>query len=318
MGCLGSLLAAALSALSQSAHGWSQEGHMVTGAIVYEELRARDPRVLEEILQLMSQHPDRGAFAVAVGGATDETRARRLFMEMARWPDDIRKGVYDHPTWHYASKPLSDPHHPPPAMPADSAAGSAVQAFALNLSVARDPHAPPAERAVALCWVMHLVGDIHQPLHAADQYSAAYPKGDRGGNAQYVRDPRSMESLSLHWYWDQAVDRLGVTAESRAGQLRADLPRQRFAELQPPARSAAVADEFARAFSAWAAESYSLAQSHVYRTDLATSATESRAPPLTSAYVADSTTVAERRLILSSYRLADVLIAALGASSPSG
>ena len=276
---------------------------MVTGAIAYEELRAHDPRVAAIVLDLMSQHPDRGPFELAAARASGENRDLRIFMEMARWSDDIRKGMYDHPTWHYASKPLVDAQHPPQADPQGAGAGSAIEAFALNLSVARDPRAPAPDRAVALCWIFHLVGDIHQPLHAADQYSAAYPRGDQGGGLQYVLDPQSGQPLSLHWYWDQAVNRASDAAPARAELLRKKFPRVDFPELAPQGGDAN--------FAAWAAESYVLARTEVYRTDLITGASERQATALTAGYAHNAGAVAERRLTLSAYRLADVLVAAL-------
>jgi S1/P1 nuclease len=248
------LFSAALLAAYQSAMAWSPEGHMATGAMAYEELRTTDPRVVEIIVELMAQHPDHGSFEVAANGATGEVRVRRLFMEMARWPDDIRKGMYDHPTWHYASKPLIDSRNPPPAMPRDATAGSAGE--------------------------------------------------DQGGGLRYVRDPQSPQPLSLHWYWDQAATRPGDPAPARADELRTKLPREKFAEL---ARRSNTADDFV----AWAAESYALARSQVYRDDLSTSPNEKQAPALSAAYVANSSAVAERRLTLSGYRLADLLIAVL-------
>jgi hypothetical protein len=73
------------------------------------------------------------------------------------------------------------------------------------------------------------------------------------------------------------------------------------------ARRSSTADDFV----AWAAESYALARSQVYRDDLSTSPNEKQAPVLPAAYVANSSAVAERRLTLSGYRLADLLVAVL-------
>jgi hypothetical protein len=292
--------------LSSTALGWSQEGHMVIGAIAYDELRANEPRLVEFVLDLVSQHPDRGPFEVAAGRATGEARGRLIFMEMARWPDDVRKGMYDHPTWHYSSRPLIDPRQPPPLNPRDTAAGSALEAFALNLSVAKDPRAPASDRAIALCWLFHLVGDIHQPLHAADEYSTIYPSGDRGGGLQYIIDPQSQQPMSLHWYWDQAVNRSSDAAASRAVELRARFPRTQFPELAEHAELTAQADA-ADDFKSWMAESYTLARSQAYRNDLSTNSDEKQAPALSAQYVANTSAVAERRLTLSSYRLVDVL-----------
>jgi hypothetical protein len=292
---------------SHLALAWSQEGHMVTGAIAFEELRAHHPEVVERIAQLMQQHPDRGTFEVAVGRSTGDARLRRTFMEMARWPDDIRRGVYDHPTWHYASKPVVYAPNPPPSAP-PGIGGSAMEAFALNASLVADKRAPAAERAVALCWLFHLVGDIHQPLHAADRYSATHPEGDRGGNLQFILDPQSPtqgQPTSLHSYWDQAVNRSSDAAPARADELRTKLPRGRLTELTGATVRNGSAD-----FGAWAAESYRLAESQAYA-DLPLTATDQQATALPAKYIANALTVAERQLTLSSYRLADLLVVLL-------
>jgi hypothetical protein len=288
--------------LSQRALAWSQEGHMVSGAIVFEDLRSSNPAVVERIAQLLAQHPDRGTFELALGRSTGNERLRRTFMEMARWPDDIRRGAYDHPTWHYASKAIIDARQPPPTVPA-GIGGSAVEAFVLNARVVADARAPPAERAIALCWVLHLAGDIHQPLHAADRYSATHPNGDRGGNLQYVIDPQAQQT-SLHSYWDQAVNRSSDAAPARADELRAKLPRQKFAEL---ADRGTIASDFTANFNLWAAESYALASTQVYTNDLLPTASEQQATALSAAYVDNAVALAERRVTLASYRLADLL-----------
>jgi S1/P1 Nuclease len=282
----------------QQADAFSQEGHMLTGAIAYEELRLKSPKTLGILVELMSQHPDRGSFEIALGHATGEDRTRRLLMEMARWPDDIRKSTYDHPTWHYASRPLIDAKSPPPNKIGDAAAGSAVEAFFLNISVARDSRAPSAERAVALCWVLHLVGDIHQPLHAADGYSATYPGGDHGGNTRYIIDPVTQKPISLHWYWDQAANRSGDAAPIRATELLTQYPRSAFPQL------GGLADDF----NVWARESYALARTTAYRSDLVTGADETHASALMVTYVTGSQRIAERQATLAGYRIADLLM----------
>lgn len=290
-----------LLAVSQPVMAWSKPGHMVSAAIAYEELQAREPRLAPRIAELMAQHPDRGSFEVAINGAKDEERLRRLFAEIARWPDDVRGGAYDHPTWHYASKPIVDPSNPAATAPADAFAGSAIEAFALNAKVAGDVRAPASERAVALCWIFHLVGDIHQPLHAADWHSSRYPEGDLGGNRQYVLDPQTHQPVSLHAYWDGVIGRSGEVgpAFERGRELRARYPRSRFTEI---AAQPGVND-----FVAWAMESYALARSQAYGSALSTSPTPEKAPALSAAYIADSTAIAERQVTLAGYRLADWL-----------
>src|ERR1700733_8864378 len=59
------------------------------------------------------------------------------------------------------------------------------------------------ERAIALCWVEHLVGDIHQPLHAGEAFTEKHPTGDLGGNALAVNTPSGV--YNLHSVWDELL-----------------------------------------------------------------------------------------------------------------
>lgn len=294
------LLLAALATTATSAQAWTRPGHMVTAAVAFDILAARDPAILRDILSLLEAHPDKGPFEVAAGRATGEARDRRLFLEMARWPDDVRGGAFDHPTWHYAQSPLADPADPPPgALPA-GLDGDALEAFALNARVAANPRASPPERAVALCWVIHLVGDIHQPLHAARELSARLPDGDRGGGLQYVLDPDTGTPISLHWLWDDSVNRQGdpEAASARARVLEAQIPRASLFELAAAARP--------EDFPIWRAQAAALAAPLVYAK--ANTALTAAAPPAqAAAYLAAMRGSAERQAMLASYRLSDVL-----------
>ncbi len=287
----------AVLTLASPAAAWTRPGHMVTAAIAYDDLKARSPRTIDALAAILAQHPDRGAFEVAAGRAEGEERALRLILEAVRWPDDARGGPFDHPTWHYALRPLGRPHAEP--------RGEAREAFALNARLLQDPDASSAERAIALCWVMHLAGDVHQPLHNAERISPAHPDGDHGGGLDQVIDPATGKAISLHWFWDDSVNRLGdpEPAMARARALEAALPRGGFPELARPATAAE--------FGAWAEESYALAGALAYPADLrlATSPSAAIAPP--QAYAAAVQAVAERRAVLAGHRLADVLEALL-------
>ena len=67
-----------------------------------------------------------------------------------------------------------------------------------NAAVLSNASAPAPARAIALCWVLHLVGDIHQPLHTGSLYTASlFETGDRGGNAIRIDDS------NLHSCWER-------------------------------------------------------------------------------------------------------------------
>jgi hypothetical protein len=281
---------------------------MVSAAIAYDDLAASgDQAVIDTVVKLIASHPDKAAFEVAAGRTTGAERARRLFMQMARWPDDARGGVFDHPTWHYAFRPAVDGAHPPATAPPEAVDGAAIEALALNLKELGDPRAPAAARAQALCWLFHILGDIHQPLHSAQRFSQEFPDGDHGGSLEWVRDPETGEAISLHWFFDDSVSRTDDPdqAEARARQIEGQFPRPRLSELSP-------SPVLPQAFAHWAFdESYPLAKALAWRADAATGASRQTAAQLPAGYVAAVKAATARRMALAGYRLADVLRAAL-------
>lgn len=299
-----SLAAAVLwSVTSTAVLAWSRPGHMVTAAIAYRELMASDPKVVARIIEILASHPEPGPFEVAIGRATGQRRVERIFMEIPRWSDDIRGSEYDHPTWHYVVRPLVDPASPPPATPWYATSGSAAEALALNISVARNPRASAKERAIALCWIFHIVGDVHQPLHSAEYFSKEWPDGDFAGDKIFLVDPKSGETVKLHWFWDDAVHQLAESdqALSRAQELTARFSRSAFRqELERDAQRPGDVNS-------WSLESYEIARTVAYRADGPRARDPAKAIPPTPAYVSDSKDAAERRLTLAGYRLADVL-----------
>jgi hypothetical protein len=71
----------------------------------------------------------------------------------------------------------------------------------MNESVVKNQN-DPERRAIALAWLFHLVGDIHQPLHTAQLFIVDYPQRDRGGNEICVRVPlRLLYQGSHHGRW---------------------------------------------------------------------------------------------------------------------
>jgi hypothetical protein len=128
-----------------------------------------------------------------------------LFMLAARWPDDVRDDPrYHRPVWHYVNIPFrpgrADQGEVPPGE-------NVLTAFAQQRATLRDPDARDADRAVALCWVLHLVGDVHQPLHTTTLVTPQFAEGDRGGNDFFVRPSPRGEAINLHAFWDGLAGR---------------------------------------------------------------------------------------------------------------
>ena len=294
------MLVAAWS-LTSPAGAWTRPGHMVTAAIAFHDLEATDPAIVDHVARLLDSHPDRAPFEVAEDRSEGRERALRLMMECARWPDDARETAYDQPSWHVELAPVVRAEDPPTAMPAEGIAMDGMEAFALNARVMANPAATPAQRAVALCWVMHLAGDVHQPLHTAQLFSSAWPHGDRAGSLQFVIDPLTGRPETLHWFWDDSVHRSGDFASvlARAAQLEALHPRAASLGGAAPARAAD--------YGAWADESRALARAFVYADGPVGGLSAGEARTLSPTYIDGSTAIAEDRVATAGYRLADLL-----------
>ncbi|MBO9557076.1 MAG: S1/P1 nuclease [Caulobacter sp.] len=276
---------------------WNDQGHMATGDIAYDALVAHDPQAVVAIVALMRDHPDHAAFERQLAALTGKARERRLFALMARWPDDVRGSAYDRPVWHYAVKVVSPWRF---VMPLSF--GDAERAFRDNLAIARDPKARRADRAVALCWIMHLVGDQHQPLHAGHWMSWTFPKTDRAGTIAYVRWTPGGPTVDLHDFWDGVPSRPGgreAGSDALAAVAEAAHPRPAGESLGPDPD---------HAFQAWERESWALAKTVAYQDGaLAAGKTRAQAPVLPNGYWTKARDVADLRIATAGYRLADVL-----------
>jgi hypothetical protein len=262
---------------------------MLSAAIAYREL---DAETRAEAVRLLRAHPQRVSQEPSPPGLKDVA----LFMYAARWPDDVRGDpAWDHPEWHYINSPLRRDGVGGRRAPAPNILTALEEAGA----VLQDPDRTAAERDVALCWVFHLVGDLHQPLHTVSLFSTIYPEGDAGGTRFFVRVAPDAATISLHSLWDNALGQeQGIRAVwNRSGALiaRSDLARESFPELQ------------VGAWRSWAAESLQHARDTAYPARIAGSRDPANGVLLPPGYGNRTQALAERRIVLAGYRLADLL-----------
>ena len=196
--------------LGAGAHAWDHPGHMTTAAIAFGDIKQVRPDLIEKLQLLFLAHPDTAPFWVASGEAKGEERTRRMFMECARWPDDSKFTPRDMLTWHTARWAIVAEDATPEARAAAEAkhgkpVGQAIEAANLNYAMPSNHESTPSDRALGLCWVLHIVGDIHQPLHVSDLYAADFPTGNAAGTLSYVADPLSDTTIPLHILWDSNV-----------------------------------------------------------------------------------------------------------------
>lgn len=196
-------------AVAPAALAWNDRGHMLAAMVAYHELR---PEVRDRVNAILKDHPQRDLLA-AMGPDSGPELDMWIFARSATWPDMIRGkdnplSAAEHKAqWHYVNFPISF----------DGTKGKGVdetwdgkndpanilQALdrVRNQIVTQDT--TPDRRAIDLCWIGHLVGDIHQPLHTTNLYFKQFPTGDRGGNSFAVK--RGDTPTNLHSYWDNLL-----------------------------------------------------------------------------------------------------------------
>jgi len=198
---------------------WNNLGHKVVAEIAWQQL---EPEQRKSIVETLRRHPkfDRDFVSKMDDNSLTGDKAIEdhwIFLHAATWPDIIRDDKeYDRPDWHYIDLPtfldLSDKSAFAGKLPVNISTEfpsaipqkefNAVQAIQLCKAMLASK-AGPDVKAMAYCWLMHLVGDIHQPLHCTALFSVEhFPKGDKGGN--YIKVQRGK---NLHSLWDGLLGR---------------------------------------------------------------------------------------------------------------
>jgi hypothetical protein len=300
---------ACLAVAAPQARAWNKPGHMVTGAIAYMALKQDSPAALAKAVALLKEHPyyeERWKALTEKPFVPAGERDLYLFMLAAKWADDARSDSDYYPEgahrdrWHYVNIPFR-PEGTPDTVKAKPYDPEFNLFFAYSRNIGRVTSASldPEQRAVSLAWVLHLVGDAHQPLHSSALFSEAFPDGDRGGTLFWVRATEDGSTIHLHHFWDGLI--LGSErfqgVRNKATDLWTRVKKSELEELKEPS------------FEIWVRkESFGLAKKEAYLNGkLEGSATRSAAKALPDGYVKQAKAVAERRAVLAGYRLAALL-----------
>ncbi len=112
--------------------------------------------------------------------------------DVSTWADEQRE-IAGSERWHYVNVPISAPRYDSKFCPASGCIVSKIEEF---IGILQHPKAKISEKQIALKFLLHLIVDLHQPLHVGDN-------GDRGGNLLQVRF--SSVGTNLHSVWDTKV-----------------------------------------------------------------------------------------------------------------
>ena len=254
-----------LPALATRVCAWESEGHIVVGYIAEQHLTEKARTGIRELLG-----PDLKI--------SDDT--------VASWPDHIRNNRPETKPWHYVDVPFDAAGYDPQR---DCHDGQCVAVQTEHFAkVLGDPNATMVSHGEALRFLVHFVGDLHQPLHCAEQ------NGDKGGNLVKVTFLSRPEVMNLHWVWDTWLIR-SYLGDANVLQYAARLD----ARITPPEQA-----EWERGTVAdWVSESHRAAVEHTY----AGVPIQSAPVHLGTDYVTGNQPLVEEQLMKAGIRLAVML-----------
>jgi hypothetical protein len=204
-----------------SAQAWGPKGHEIIARIAADNLTPAAHLRLSQIL---------------------DGDAPALMVLNSSWADEIRSEHPETASWHFVNIEVgSKGYDPKRDCPKDNCV---VRQIEREAGLLRDPHAPFATRRDTLRFLIHFVGDLHQPLHASDRH-------DKGGNGFAVFMGR--RRTNLHRVWDEdLVEALGPDPMADAADIEATLSPSDKARIE----SGTPAD--------WANETFQLGSKEIY------------------------------------------------------
>ena len=283
--------------LAPTAIAWNDTGHRAIAFLAYSHLK---PKARARVAAILRAHPDFAAILSRGNSKASYDVDRNAFVAASTWPDIIRSdkrfgpkanpvsGFPDmdrHTAWHFINTPIPAEFA---SLPIESE--NAVSAVPRLLRALRTSGPVSVEEAYALPWILHIVTDLHQPLHTVARFSnvKGKPEHDRGGNTCFVTGASNLHSL-----WDGLLGR--DDSEGAVARLAASLgdehPQPRNINRDP---------------RTWVKEGVGASATHVY--SFTGSCADKNAPAqLDSAYMNKAASFARSQAATAAYRLAAIL-----------
>jgi len=302
-----------------SVFAWNATGHKLVARIAWEQMNDTARRNVIAIL--------RGAPADAclldppLGGADGE---RELFVRTSIWPDIVRPDDrqapdtrpctrFHHRDWHFinffwkgisgetnANRPRELTAQELKSIQRPDVNAVILLSFFQPLVACDKPQCGTSleGRAITLAWILHLVGDIHQPLHTSARVTAAAPQGDQGGNlCKLAQSSR----FSLHGFWDGIVDIQMPRPQNETESAYLERISRLIMQKHPRSGMSSRLQPFD--FDAWSREGFETTKRVVYPRTLQCG--ETRNPSAT--YRGNAFSTAEEAIALGGYRLGELM-----------
>jgi hypothetical protein len=314
--------------------GWGHTGHEAVAYIAWQQLTpATRTRVMELLKQVPTLHNSANTKSIPgytewvadlPAGLSQDKQDMYVFMRAATWADTIKHewlsdsdtppaglttevniGYTDtasHGYWHFVDNGFTSDHSTVPPTPAPNAA---TQIVALRQAIGSDED--DVLKSYDLVWLLHLVGDIHQPLHGSTRYFAN--SSDIGGNDVKIKLTAAMKKQfegtqsktapsELHAFWDD------LPGEGQPAVVLDDAVA--YGDPLPPAPAVAVTDTDP---SNWTADSFALAKKDAYKTPIGKGLkpTGGTSYAITTVYYNNAMKDAKSQIALAGARLAKLL-----------
>lgn len=293
--------------------GWDDSGHKITGYIAWQRM---SPKARENILKILRSAPEDshlGAYYQSYGVEKEETRKLEFFMFATSWPDvvrdrdfPVRYKKYHKGDWHYDDTFWKQVDGTVELLTGFEGGGQGVPRLKDFDALIRDPASSNADKAVAIAWILHIVGDLHQPLHTSARVTDLEPKGDQGGNL-FLLSPAGTprpEQYNLHRYWDSIIERNNPIKDKDCERGYLETIAKKIISENPYDKVKAKLNM--GKFGEWQQESFQYNASFVFTSDLK----RNSMPP--DHYNRNAYRLAKSQLALAGYRLGDMLDSVFG------
>ena len=186
---ISAVLGISLVLLTSSAWAWGKDGHRIICAVAWDELKDPARRQVQSLLDIQT---------------------REQFADLCLWADEYRPSHPETAPWHFMNVPKD-------SLSLDIGRDCPEPRSCVVAQIDRDlgtlrTSGPKDAKATALKFLIHFVGDMHQPLHIGFAF-------DKGGNE--IRGTLLGKSTNLHEVWDTGlIEARGVPWEKTAADLK--------------------------------------------------------------------------------------------------
>lgn len=307
------LIVCVLLGTSLPAAAWDETGHKIVAYIAWQQMR---PEVRDNVFRLMLTAPEDAqlsTFYMPYGSQSDATRRRDFFMIAATWPDMIKDKIfqtrfkkYNNSNWHYFDTVWTLEKGKVVFVQDAEESGKMMEKLADFDKLIRSSSASDPDKAIAITWLAHLIGDLHQPLHTTARAYGDDKKGDQGGNLFALTPKGTTRDLAdnLHKFWDSAIGRnipnSGDACDADylipiAQTILNEYPYSKVQNRLSPGK-----------FDVWEKESVELSTTELYK-----GLTRYEQP--SESYKKKAFAIAKERIALAGYRLGDLFNEVFGA-----